>query len=510
MQQLQHPSVAIGCGLLHGVDAVPVLVEATLGQAGDGTPRILGLCDASVREGYHRVLHAFRALGLPSPRGITTINLTPASLRKTGSGFDLPLALALAGASGLLPPERTRALCAFGEVSLGGALLPARGAVAVALAAKARGWTELLTSHVDAARCALVPGLRVHGANDLSEALLFLRGQCVLPPAVPAVANAPAAAADLLDLRGHRTPKLALAVCAAGRHNLLLAGPPGAGKSALLRRLPGLLPPLLAEERLDVLRIHTAAGTELPPDGQRPFRAPHHTSSAASLLGGGADVRPGEATLAHHGVLFLDELPEFRRDALEGLRQPLEDAVVTVGRARAAFRMPADFLLVAAMNPCPCGWRGHPSRPCRCPPPLVQRYQARVSGPLLDRIDLRVEVPALPPDAFRGEADPGGSTAALRDRVMAAIARQEARNRVGNGRWVANGRLPDRWLGPRCGLGAAAQRTVDEAMRLQGLSARARARLLRVARTVADLDQREEVNEADVLEACALRGFAER
>ncbi len=456
------------------------------------------------------MLHAFRALGLPSPRGITTINLTPASLRKSGSGFDLPLALALAGASGLLPEERTRGLCAFGEVSLAGLLLPARGAVAVALAARARGWRVLLTSPEDAARCALVDGLEVYGAGDLAQALLFLRGQQDLPRAVPLPEPFPAEGPDLQDLRGHRTPKLALCVCAAGRHNLLFAGPPGAGKSALLRRLPGLLPPTLPGERLDVLRIHTAAGIALPSGDQRPFRAPHHTSSAASLLGGGADVRPGEATLAHHGVLFLDELPEFRRDALEGLRQPLEDGVVTVGRARAAVRLPADFTLVAAMNPCPCGFRGHPQRPCRCPPPLVQRYEARVSGPLLDRIDLQVEVPALPPDAFRGEVDREGSTAALRAKVQAAVARQAARNRPGEGRWLPNGRLPDRWLGARIGISVAAMRTVDEVMRLQGLSARARVRLLRVARTVADLDEADEVRDVDVLEACALRGYAER
>ena len=498
------PTVTVGSGLVCGVDAVPVTVEATARDAGDGTPRILGLVDAGVREAYHRVLQAFHALDVPGPRGVTTVNFAPAELRKAGSGFDLPLAIALAGAGGMFDPARTAGLCAHGEVNLQGRILPARGIVSVALAARAQGCHTVLTGPEDAARCAVIPGIEVLGAPTVADALAWLAQHRPLPPVPPAPPWQPVAAPELADIRGHDTPKRALLVAAAGGHNLLFSGPPGSGKTALLRRLPGLLPAPDPEEALEVLKVHTAAGCPVPAQG-RPFRAPHHTSSTASLLGGGTDVRPGEVTLAHRGVLFLDELPEFRRDALEALRQPLESAEVTIGRARQVVRMPADFLLVAAMNPCPCGYLGHPLRACRCPPALVDRYRSRLSGPLLDRIDLQVEVPALDPVCFRTTPAGTETTAGFREQVVSARARQAARQRRG-GVTTWNGRLEDAALHAACGAGERVLLLLEDLQRMHRLGTRARIRLLRIARTLADLAERERITEEHVLEAACLRG----
>ena len=494
--------------MVQGVDAVPVQVEATCRHAGDGTPRLLGLVDTCVREAYHRVLQAFFALDLPPPRGVTTVNFAPAALKKQGSGFDLPLALALAGAAGLYEPERAVGLFAFGEISLRGQVLPARGAVSVAIAAQKQGATALVCSPADAATCSVVDDLALHGAATLADAIFWLAGRRELPPPSERPEIAAPKIPDLGDLRGHRTPKLALTVAAAGGHNLLFSGPPGTGKSAMLRRLPGILPPLTKSERLAVLQVHAAAGLPVGAATTRPLRAPHHTSSAQSLLGGGAEVRPGEVTLAHHGVLFLDELPEFRRDVLEAMRQPLEDGTVTVGRAQRTITMPAQFLLTAAMNPCPCGYLGHRQRPCLCTPAAIARYRRRLSGPLLDRLDLRVEVPALTPAELRGPEEPAGTTAALRERVLLAHARQLQRQGSSLG-FVPNARLNDRQLLAACAADATALQALDEVLRRHHQSPRGRVRLLRLARTLADLDDRSSVGELDIWQAAALRGFAD-
>lgn len=491
-----------------GVDAEPITVEATARSASDGTPRILGLVDAAVREAYHRVLNAFFCLALPTPRGVTTVNFAPASMRKSGSGFDLPLALALAGAGGMFAPSRTLGLCACGEVSLRGQLLPARGAVSIALMARARGLHTLLCSTVDASRCAGIDGLRVLGAETLADAIYWVAGRRELDPVTAHPSVRVPSTIDLSDIRGHETPKRALCVAAAGGHNVLFVGPPGSGKSALCRRLPGLLPTPSHGERLAILQVHAAAGLPEPLATTRPLRAPHHTSSSASLLGGGAEVRPGEATLAHCGVLFLDELPEFRRDALEALRQPLEDGIVTVGRARGTVTMPAAFMLVAAMNPCPCGFYGHPSRPCTCTPSAIHRYRSRLSGPLLDRLDLQVEVPALDPSVLRGPREPRDSTAEWSLRIERARTRQLERNARCGGKAIVNAHLADNQLERACGNDAEVEDAIERVLRLTRAGGRARVRLLRVARTLADLDDRQDLRPEDALEAAALRGFA--
>ena len=505
---MQVPTITIGCGMVQGVDAVPVQVEATCRHAGDGTPRLLGLVDTCVREAYHRVLQAFFALDLPPPRGVTTVNFAPAALKKHGSGFDLPLALALAGAAGLYPPEQANSLFAFGEISLRGQVLPARGAVSVAIAAQQQQATAMLCSPTDATTCSVVDGLPLYGASTLADAIYWLAGRRELPPPLPPNPRATATVPDLGDLRGHTTPKLALTVAAAGGHNLLFSGPPGTGKSAMLRRLPGILPPLAAREQLAVLQVHAAAGQPLGSLGttQRPLRAPHHTSSAASLLGGGSNVRPGEVTLAHHGVLFLDELPEFRRDVLEAMRQPLEDGTVTVGRATRTVTMPAQFLLTAAMNPCPCGYLGHRQRPCSCTPAAIARYRRRLSGPLLDRLDLQVEVPSLTPAELRCGVEPEGTTAILRERVMIAYERQLHRQ-SSNGDFTPNARLNDQHLLNSCAANTAAMNALDDVLKRHQQSPRGRVRLLRLARTLADLNDCQNVREVDIWQASVLRGF---
>ncbi|MCC6781895.1 MAG: YifB family Mg chelatase-like AAA ATPase [Planctomycetes bacterium] len=505
-------TVAIGCGVVVGVDAIPVLIEARmLGET--STPRILGSVDQVVREAYHRILSAFGAVGLPVPRGSPVLNFVPADVRKAGSSFDLPMALALAAAGGLLDPARLAGLVAFGEVTLDGRVRSSPGIVPVAIAARARGWTRLLTSRDDATLAAIVPGLTPLPVADLREAIAGLAAGSLTPIAQRDAltrlrhAGARAAVPDLADVRGHATAKDALVAAAAGRHDLLFVGPPGSGKSALLRRLVGILPPLGADESLEVLKVLSAHATLPEAQGSlsrsgRPFRAPHHTSSAAAVLGGGPEPRPGEVTLAHHGVLFLDELPEFRREVLEGLRQPLEDRCVSIGRARRTVTLPADFLLVAAMNPCPCGHANDPARTCSCTPQDRRRYLARISGPLLDRFDLRLELHSPPPEEFRAPRDPAASTSALAERVVAAMARQAARNAHA----LPHGRLEGLALDDACSADDAVLATLERAMRSWRVSARGRTRVLRLARTLADLADRDAITNEDVLLAIRLRG----
>ncbi|MVW80036.1 YifB family Mg chelatase-like AAA ATPase [Bordetella sp. 02P26C-1] len=492
---------------LAGADAPAVRVETHLGV---GLPAftVVGLPDTEVRESRERVRAAIVNSGFEFPNGRITVNLSPADLPKASARFDLPIALSVLLASGQIAiddgkgevvPLALQNMVFAGELSLTGALVPVRAALVLAMAVSREqpGATMILPS-ANAAEAAWVPDLNVLAANTLAEVAAHLMGNARLPKGEPRAWNQMDAPPCLSDVRGQPMARRALEVAAAGGHSMLMVGPPGAGKSMLAQRLPGLLPPLTRVQALESAAISSLTGQPATAlHRQPPFRAPHHGASAVALIGGGAVPRPGEISLAHHGVLFLDELPEFTRKSLESLREPLETGRVAIARARHAVEYPARFQLISAMNPCPCGWRGHPKRPCACTPDQVARYVSRLSGPLLDRLDLLIELPATGTDCL--ELPPGEPSEAVRERVARCRALQQERQ------GGVNARLEGAAIDAHCELETDAQQLLVKAIqRLHG-SARVTHRVLRVARTVADLDAQPRIQARHVAEALQYR-----
>lgn len=494
---------------LSGINGFQVTVEVNLAF---GIPAfdVVGLPDAAVKESRERVRAALKNSGMGFPDQRITVNLAPADLKKEGPAFDLPIALTIMACMGKIPPASLDGIAIIGELSLDGALRPVRGALPMVISALESGVKRIIipSGNFNEVRC--VEGIDIYCMDDLKSAAAHLNGTEVMPPISPvtyeSIITGRETAFDFKNVKGQAGAKRALEIAAAGGHNILMIGPPGSGKTLMARCMPSILPDMTFQESLEVTRIHSVAGA-IPESGllaERPFRSPHHTASHAALVGGGISALPGEVSKAHNGVLFLDELPEYSRDVLEALRQPLEDGVVTVTRVSAQSTYPARFMLVCSMNPCPCGYYGSRQRDCRCSAGEIKRYMSKVSGPLLDRIDMHVEVESIPPGELSSAAD-SECSADIRRRVQAARNIQRERYSEMSGRIKCNAQLDAGTLNNACRMDKDARRLLDMSSERMELSNRAYTRIMKVARTIADLDSSETICPEHVAEALQYR-----